>query len=78
MGTNADLDEVETTRTKAEHTVRSAIAGHPQGGVRRIVLYLIAYAAVLVAYAAPDLLAFIGLTWALLAFTLLATTDQLL
>jgi hypothetical protein len=79
MVTNAeDNEEVETTKDRAEATLRSAIAGHPQGGVRRIILYLVAYLGVLVTFVAPLPVSFIALTWAMMALTLLCTTDQIL
>ena len=78
MVTNSDEEDVETTKDKAEATLRSAIAGHPQGGVRRIILYLCAYLAILVTFAAPQPISLVGMAWALMSLTLLATTDQIL
>ena len=61
-------EEPENNEPKAvERTVRSAIAGHPQGAVRRIVLYLIAFG--LVISPLPVI--------AVIPLTLLAVTDQL-
>jgi hypothetical protein len=37
--TNAESEETPTKQEKAEGFARNAIAGHPQGAVRRIILY---------------------------------------
>lgn len=42
MGTNAEREAPEPDAR--EQTIRSVIAGHPQGAVRRIVLYVLAFA----------------------------------
>lgn len=45
MVTNAEQPEAEPTRAeRAEASVRMAVAGHPQGAVRRIILYVATFA----------------------------------
>lgn len=68
MGETYGLPEPEpTVSERAEPVLRSAIAGHPQGAVRRIVLYVVAGA--LVVSPVPVL--------AIVPLLLLALTDQL-
>lgn len=68
MGETYGLPEDEpTVQEKAEPIVRSLIAGHPEGAVRRIVLYVVAGALVLSPL--PGL--------AIIPLLLLAMTDQL-
>jgi hypothetical protein len=79
MVTLAEEPEVETTKDKAEGAVRSAIAGHPQGAVRRILLYVavvIAFLA-LVLFPTSDLVAAMASVVGVASVLLLAVTDQL-
>ena len=73
MVTLAEEEVIETTTDKAEAAARNVIAGHPQGAVRRIVLYTVigvSFAACLLG-ATP--FALVGLA----ATVLLSSTDQL-
>lgn len=75
--TNAELEPEDPTRTeRAIEAARVLIAGHPQGAIRRIMLYAIVIPAVLVASTGGT----VGLAAAIVAnacVTLLALTDQL-
>jgi hypothetical protein len=72
MVTTPEVEESPTTEDKIKAATRSVIAGHPQGAVRRIVLWVLAFAlagtAMLTAYAVVPLL---------VVLALLAATDQL-
>lgn len=58
--------------------MRSAIAGHPRGAVRRIVLWILALAGIGIALAGhPDMVSAAALIVTMLALLLLALTDQL-
>lgn len=76
MTTNPEdpLDGVESRINGAEHIARSVIAGHPQGAVRRIILYAMLGAAL---GAAPGL-GLVAVAIGFLVFTLLIATDVLL
>lgn len=73
MVTNAETAEGPPTKEeKAEGIARSVIAGHPQGAVRRIILYVIVGASMVV-----------GIEWqaavvGIIALMLLLATDSLL
>lgn len=74
MVTNAEstLTEVDSPAERVEHGIRYAIAGHPQGEVRRILLYgVVAVAAILAASTTP-----LAAVASIVALILLATTDQ--
>ena len=82
MVTKAELDpkiEGGLLPDKAERAMRSAIAGHPQGAIRRIVLYVTTCIAILVAVLvqAPIAVSVAALSVAFAALLLLAVTDQL-
>lgn len=68
-------EEEPTEPTAAERGARSVIAGHPQGAVRRIVLYLVAVTGL--ALASTVGLETLGLFVGLIALMLLAATDRL-
>ena len=70
MGTVPERPEEPTKEARAKTAARILIAGHEQGVVRRIVLYLVVAVALITA---PALVAGVGLA----ALILLATTDQL-
>jgi len=68
MVTNADAPQAEPTRSeRADEAMRTVVAGHPQGAIRRIVLYTVTFG--LVVSPVPVL--------AVIPLTLLALTDQL-
>lgn len=68
-------DEEPTQADKVESVAREIIAGHPQGSVRRIALYVVAFIAfALAAYTPLGTLAFIV---GAAAVILLSSTDQL-
>lgn len=79
MVTNAEKEEVETTRDRAEGLVRSAIAGHPQGAVRRIILYVILGVALVAEFMLGGVPAVAGALCGagVATLILLAMTDQL-
>lgn len=63
----------DTIADEAERALRNAIAGHPQGAVRRIVLYIGMFAAMGTAYYVPQML-----VAAIVCGILLLATDNLL
>ena len=81
MVTTAELDPKleEDITYDLQRAVRSAVAGHPQGAVRRIVLYAVVTIAFVVAVLAPapTAVGIAALAVALTALLLLAVTDQL-
>lgn len=79
MVTNAEKKDTEETGAKVEHVVRSVIAGHPDGAIRRIVLYSLLLVGIVLIYLLGN---GGGLTGAALLGTLfiaylLGSTDQL-
>lgn len=66
-------EAVEPPPSEREEIVRTVIAGHPQGAIRRGILYIVMFAAMGLAFYVPPFIVV-----ALVAGTLLATTDQLL
>lgn len=71
-------EQEEEAPPEAETLIRNIIAGHPQGSVRRIALYVtVALSLVLAATAAPMAISAAALAVGLTALLLLATTDQL-
>jgi len=66
MVTTPDEEPVVTPAEQAEDVARIILAGHPQGAVRRIVLYLITFTLVLTYPQA-----------AIIPLLLLALTDEL-
>lgn len=77
MVTNAEVEELETREEWAESLARTVIAGHPQGAVRRITLYVI-LAALTVLGIGIDGVVGLGLgALALVVLMLLAMTDSL-
>jgi hypothetical protein len=71
-------EEDKTPVERAEPIIRSAIAGHPQGAIRRIILYVLVASAVLLSASLDGLAAIIFAIVAVVALLLLALTDQLL
>ena len=67
-----------TKKERADAAMRSVIAGNEQGAVRRIVLYLVLFAAVGVEYGAAYPFSVVALVVALVAAVLLVSTDRLL
>lgn len=63
---------------QAEAFARTVLAGHPQGSVRRIVLYLVEVVALLTAVSFGGALGLLFAIIAVVAALLLALTDQLL
>lgn len=75
MGTRPFEEPKETAAVKVTSGIREAIAGHPDGAVRRIVLYIVAFVAfTLAAFTPLGLLAFIV---GAVSIYLLIGTDQL-
>jgi hypothetical protein len=75
MVTNAEdtLNDEDSTQVRVEHGIRYAIAGHQQGAVRRILLYIVvAIALVFAAEALAPIISVAGIG----ALLLLAVTDQ--
>jgi hypothetical protein len=71
-------EQEEEAPPVGETVIRNLIAGHPQGSVRRIALYVtVALSLVLAATAAPMAISVTALAVGLTALLLLATTDQL-
>jgi hypothetical protein len=62
-----------TAQDTAERITREVIAGHPEGAVRRIVLYAVMFAAMGIAYYVPPVVVV-----ALVCGILLVSTDSLL
>jgi hypothetical protein len=78
MVTNDTHSTTTEEPKKGEALARNFIAGHPQGSVRRIALYVtVALSLVLAATAAPMAISAAALAVGLTALLLLATTDQL-
>jgi hypothetical protein len=73
--TNPQAVEPEPSRN--ERVVRDVIAGHPEGAVRRIVLYLVLGVAALGGIALDGIVGLVFGGIALIALLLLAMTDQL-
>lgn len=65
--------EPDTIADEAERALRNAIAGHPQGAIRRIVLYAIMFGFMGAAHMVPDLIVV-----PLVCACLLIATDNLL
>lgn len=66
-------EQEEEAPPVGETIIRNLIAGHPEGAVRRIGLYLVLFAALSVAFWLP-----LVLPVAILAGVLLVSTDNLL
>ena len=71
------LAEDESEDGPGLESLRSALAGHPQGAIRRIVLYLITTVALAVILVWPDTARGVATIIAMSAVLLLAITDQL-
>jgi hypothetical protein len=70
--------EAEVRRDKLEAAARMVIAGHPQGAVRRIILYVVLVSCIGLLYALGGVPAAAGaLVGSLIAALLLALTDNL-
>lgn len=82
MGTVPTKPKTDADPSTVESAVRSAIAGHPRGQVRRIVLWIVAYtglvAAILLFPIPIPPLVGLALIVALIALMLLMLTDGLL
>ena len=80
MVTLAPEEPKAPTKTeRADAAMRSVIAGNEQGAVRRIVLYLVLFAAIGIEYAADVVwISVSALVVALVAAVLLIATDRIL
>lgn len=67
----------QTVAERAVPVLRNVIAGHPQGAVRRIVLYVIGAASIVASASVGGGLGLILAVVAVIAVLLLALTDQL-
>lgn len=72
MVKNAEVDPGLTREDQAEMFARTVIAGHPQGAMRRIILYFVAFVSLTIGFVVPAALAVTAG-----ALTLLVATDQL-
>ena len=70
------VKEEPTAAVRVESGLREVIAGHPQGAVRRIVLYDVLGVALIVTLAIPPITG-LAVIVAVIAWAMLATTDQL-
>lgn len=70
--------EDETVADRVMPVVRSVLAGHEQGAIRRIILYVVAVTGVIAAVGVGGGLGLLLAIVAVIATLLLALTDQLL
>ena len=77
MVSNPEQDEQETKADEVEAAARVIIAGHPQGAVRRIVLYIVLALCVFIGIVADGPVGLVSGGFALVALLLLSMTDQL-
>lgn len=78
MVTNPEQKEdEESAHEEAEEFIRTVVAGHPQGALRRIVLYLLLGAFMMIGVYVDGGLGILSAIFGLTALLLLAMTDQL-
>lgn len=76
--TNADVEEPVDVHQHASEVARTVIAGHPQGSVRRIVLYVTTAVFAVGGYAVGGLAGLALGSVALIALLLLGFSDDLM
>jgi len=77
MVSNPEKTTEEKDHAEAEEFIRSVVAGHPQGAVRRIILYIVLGLCIVIGLVTDGIFGLLSGGFAIVALLLLAMSDQL-